>query len=526
MVSTFHGLEVGKRGLFAQQTALSTTGHNITNANTVGYSRQQVNLVASRPIEMPGISRSTIPGQLGTGVTFDSIKRVRESFLDSQFRNEAQSFGAWKAQSDTLEKIELLFNEPSDQGLRTVIDKFWNAWQDLSREPDNRSAREAVKEQALAMIDAFKYTDKKLEELSNDLTTSIEVLVGEANTYITQIASLNQEIRRIEGLGNNANDLRDQRDVIADKLSQIAHINVSEDGNGMYTVTLANGTELVNGLQPTLIGEGGAGLDQITGGAIQGLTLSRDQHVAEYRAHLEAMLQGLIYGNVDVPIPEGSRLAVDVTYQDAQGNDVQLPAQTPVPQGGITVTVNGINGLHELGWTLQEDADGNAVGGIPFFIPADGTNVSIQNIQLNPDIEKNVNLIASSFRIESNADGNEKIVKGNNGLALAMGQLRDGIFNFSPTQGAAGEGTFDEYFRSVVGGLGVRSAEATRQLSNSKLVLDAIDNRRMSVSGVSLDEEMANLIKFQHAYNASARMITTVDQVLDVLINRMGVVGR
>jgi flagellar hook-associated protein 1 FlgK len=524
MRSTFHSLEVAKRGLYAQQTAISTAGHNISNANTKGYSRQNVNLQASNSIEIPSMNRTVTPGQLGTGVMFDSIKRVRESFLDDQFRNEAQGHGAWKVQKDTLEKVELIMNEPSDQGLRSVIDQFWNAWQDLSREPDNLTARAVVKERTLAMLDAFKYTDTKLTELSSDLTKSLDIKIGEANTYITQISQLNKEIKRIEGLGDHANDLRDQRDVLTDSLSKIVQIKVKEQTDGFYTITMPDGTALVDGLQANLLGEGVA-VSQVTGGEIAGLVKSRDKLVAEYSAHLDTMLEGLAFGKVKVNIPEGSILPSDVKYKDNSGNEVTLTAGDPVPTNGIEVEVDGINGLHKLGWTLREDGSGNAQGNIPFFVPDNAGSFSIQSIKLNPNIVKDVGMIAAGLRVED-VNGQLKVLKGNGGLALAMGQLRDGVFNFTPSSGAAGQGTFDEYFRSVIGGLGVQVQEATRQSSNQELIMKSIENRRQSVSGVSLDEEMANLIKFQHAYNASARMMTTVDQVLDTIINRMGVVGR
>jgi len=521
MRSTFHSLEVAKRGLYAQQTAISTAGHNISNANTTGYSRQVVNFTASNPMEMPSMTRTQTPGQLGTGVTFDSIRRVRESFLDDQYRKEAQASGAWNVQKDTLEKVETIMGEPSESGLRSVIDQFWNAWQDLSREPDNLTARAVVRERTQAMIDAFQYTDTKLQELNNDLTSNISVKVGEANNYIKQIAQLNQEIRRIEGLGDNANDLRDQRDLITDQLSKIVHIQSREQANGMYSVTLADGTSLVEGLQATLIGEG-VDVNQITGGEIAGMIKSRDVLVREYTSHLNTMFNGLINGQVQVNIPEGSVLPVDVTYRDNTGTEQTLTAGNPVPTFGIKVQVDGINGLHRLGWTMREDGTGQAVPGQNFFVSTDGS-WSVSSIRLNPDITRDVGLISTSLRV----DANGKNFSGNGNLALAMGQMRDGVFNFRPDlPAAAGRGTFDEYFRSVIGGLGVKVQEAQRQAGNQETILKSVDNRREAVSGVSLDEEMANLIKFQHAYNASARMMTTVDQVLDTIINRMGTVGR
>src|SRR5690606_35948493 len=138
---------------------------------------------------------------------------------------EAQSMGNWNVQKDTLEKIEILFNEQDGNGLSSVIDEFWNSWHVLSSKQDDPTARHVLKENTIAMLDTFKYIDTKLSELSADLTTNIQIKTTEANTYIDQIAQLNQEIRRIENLGDNANDLRDKRDLLTDKLADIVQIS-------------------------------------------------------------------------------------------------------------------------------------------------------------------------------------------------------------------------------------------------------------------------------------------------------------
>ena len=175
MRSTFHGLETAKRSLFTQQAALSTTGHNIANANTVGYSRQVVNITASRPIEASGLMSSNAPGQLGTGVEFTSITRMREKFLDDQYRNENKSYGNWTIQAGTMDKLEAIINEPSDTGIRKVLDNFWKSWSDLAKDPDNVTGRKIVKENAMALSNAFNFTNKQLQDLQNDLSSNIEV---------------------------------------------------------------------------------------------------------------------------------------------------------------------------------------------------------------------------------------------------------------------------------------------------------------------------------------------------------------
>lgn len=245
MVSTFHSIETAKRSLFTHTTALSTTGHNIANANTPGYSRQRVNMNASISIDALGMNRSMAPGQLGTGVEFNSITRIREAFLDTQYRGEANASGSWNIQSDSLSKLEGIFNEPSDTGIRTVMDQFWKSWSELSKDPENETTRKIVKETAAAMTDAFNYMSRQLDSLSQDLTTNVGVKANEIQNYLTSIADLNDSIKKLESLGDNANDLRDQRDLFTDKLSQIVNITVQETDQG-YSISMGV-QQLVNG---------------------------------------------------------------------------------------------------------------------------------------------------------------------------------------------------------------------------------------------------------------------------------------
>ncbi|WP_281890828.1 flagellar hook-associated protein FlgK [Paenibacillus sp. YYML68] len=559
MRSSFGGIELAKRALFAQQTALQTTGHNIANANTKGYTRQVVNLVASRPIEVPGLMRSDIPGQLGQGVEFDAIKRVREGFLDHQFYNENKELGSWTIRKDVLEKLEAITNEPSDTGIRQVIEKFWSAWQVFSREPENTTARAALKESALAMTDSFNHTASQLNDLHKDITENIKVKVREANTIITQVAKLNREIFRVEGLGNSANDLRDQRDLLVDQLSGIANVTIDNTSNGynirMGNVELVNGVNVVNTFAETpLPNPDGTVTPPATGitfddayksgslnsGEVFGMIESRDTYLASYTFQLNAMVKSLVEGNVEITLPKGSVLPPKLPAGTIMGGTTYtgeevLTDEQRVLTADTVITVKGLNGLHGLGYSL----DSPPQSGIPFFAIKTGAEggYSAANITVNPEITKSVSKIVASARILTdangkivrNAEGHEVLVKGNNDIALLAAGFRNARFNFDPT--ATGtpiltNGTFDEFFRAMVGQLGVQSQEAKRQAANQKVLVDQVEGRRQSVSGVSNDEEMANMIKYQHAYNAAARAMTTYDEMLDKVINGMGQVGR
>ncbi|WP_339311037.1 flagellar hook-associated protein FlgK [Paenibacillus sp. FSL k6-2145] len=512
MTSTFHSIETAKRSLFTQTTALSTTGHNVANANTEGYSRQKVNMQASIPMEPFAFLHSTTPGQLGTGVEFDSITRVREKFLDDQYRNENTNFGSWSIQRDTLEKLEAIVNEPSDTGFRTVMDNFYKSWSDLSKNPEDVTARRIVKETTLALTDAMNQISRQLDALSQDLDSNITVKSNEIQGYLGNIANLNSAIVKIESLGDNANDLRDQRDLMTDKLSKIMNVTVTDSPQG-YAIQM-NGQALVTGgavqvaVDPAFLNDAYTA-GTLTNGEVHGMIKSRDTLVSDYKKQMDDLANTLANGDIEITLPAGSVIPATNALGLAGG---ALATDTKV-------TVKGLNGLHQLGYTM----DGTTTPGLPFFTAAGGgTSITAGNISLNAEILADPNKIATSLRT-TDASGTETVIKGNNTLAILLANLKD-----TPMKSADGmrNAAIGAQFSAIVGQLGVQSQEAARQTSNSEFLVEQVETRRQSVSGVSLDEEMSNMIKFQHAYNASARFMTTYDELLDKLINSTGTVGR
>ncbi|MGO4538679.1 flagellar hook-associated protein FlgK [Paenibacillus sp. 2TAB19] len=511
MRSTFHSLETAKRGLFTQQAAINTVGHNISNANTEGYSRQKVNMVAARPIEAYGMNRSIAPGQLGTGVEFTSITRIRNAFLDEQYREQSQSLGSLSIQSDTLSKLEGYVNEPSDTGIRTVLENFWSSWSDLSKDPENVTGREILQENAKALVETFNELSRQLSDLDADLTENVDVKVTEANSLLQTISSLNTEIRRIESLGDDANDLRDQRDLMTDKLSKIVNINVADSELG-YQITMGN-TNLVQGGTMTSITsqdvETAVANGTLTGGEIHGMIVSRDTYVSEFRQQLDTLANTLANGEFQVTVPAGW----------------VKPGTTVATTAPEVVTVQGINGLHKLGYSLGSPAE----QGEDFFtFKLGATGITAASITLNPTIASDANKIATSLRTSTDGAGVTTVVKGNNGLALLMSELKDVKVSFDETAigGGITSAKIGDFYGAIVGALGVQSQEMNRIYTNTQTQLDQVESSRQSVSGVSLDEEMSDLIKYQYAYSASARFMTTFDQMLEKLINGTGVVGR
>lgn len=524
MRSTFHGLETSKRAILTQQTALQTVGHNIANAASKGYSRQRVTLTATQPIEAPGMQNSTAAGQLGTGVQYDSIERLRDSYLDLQFRRENGSLSMWNVRKQTLDSIISMINEPSESGLRSVMDKFWNALEVLNRDPGLLSARIDLVGAAVNLADTFNELDVGLRGMEDDIAGNIERKVTQANVLIEGISNLHTLIRRTEAMGNNANDYRDQRDRLVDELSALVDVQVTETPDGNYTIMAAGVAVVVNDAATLLTPDNAA---DAASGELAGY-MHAMREVDLIRDQLNAMVDTLVNGEITVRLPNGYMTSSEMTAL----NDVELadgtiiPAGTTIPAGSeitsmVELRVNGFNGLHQLGYTLPD-----AQTGIPFFTSSDGSDTfTLGNIRVNDAIQKDTNLVAASGKYEM-VGTERRAIRGNSDIAHALTALRDHVFTYPSDLTNLSSGTIDDYFRALVGDLGTRSNNANRQSGNLKDLTDAIEIRRSEVSGVSLDEELADMLRFQHAYNAAARNLTTVDEMLDRIINHMGLVGR
>ncbi|WP_323368619.1 flagellar hook-associated protein FlgK [Radiobacillus deserti] len=240
MTSTFHGLEVAKRALFAQQAALYTTSHNIANANTEGYTRQRVNFNQVSTLS-PSRSNSLFDAQIGSGVEAGSIERIRDKFLDLQYRRESSKLGYYESLSSSYLQMEEIMNEPSDTGLAKTMDQFWQSLQDLSVNPEDSGARSVVVERGIAVADTFKYLSNSLQSVKSNLEEEINVTTKEVNSILTQISAVNKQISEIEPHGYLPNDLYDERDRLIDKLSGIVNVSVSYQDSGGQPNPIATG---------------------------------------------------------------------------------------------------------------------------------------------------------------------------------------------------------------------------------------------------------------------------------------------
>jgi len=481
MTSTFHGLEVGKRGISAQQTALSVTGHNLSNVNTIGYTRQRAEMQATPSISINGV-------QLGTGVNVNSLVRLREAYLDAQYRGENKNLGYWEAKSDTLSKIEGILNEPSEDGLANALDEFWKGWQELAKNPDSAAARAVVSQNGVAVAETFKHISDSLEQMQTDLKNVITTKTSEINSLASQIGNLNEQISRLVANNYQPNDLYDQRDVLIDQLSKLVNVTVTPNanGNGMVDVSAGSGV-LVSGKTASTLA---IDFDQTTG-----LVNPDEIKINGSKVTLES---GELLGRIESYGIQGG------------GTKSTIPSMMDKINDLAKTFAEKVNEVHKSGLNL-ENINGGSPASVDFFV---GT--SAKDLMVNPDILKNLNLISAA---SEESPGHSSTGNGKNAQAMADIKF-DSSLTFNGATSSVGD-----YYRNIIGQLGIDSQEAQRMEKNSEGIVNQIGITRQSVSGVDLDEEMTNMIKFQQAYNAAARMVTTMDQCLDKIINGMGRVG-
>ena len=531
MIPTWHGLETAKRGINTQQTALYTISHNIANANTDGYTRQRVNFSTTTPYPGTGMNRPGIPGQIGTGVEAGTIERVRESFLDLQYRLENNKFGYYSTLSSALSKMEDIMNEPSNSGLSNVMDKFWSALQDLANHTENTGAREVVATTGKMVADTFNYYYNSLNRIKNDLGTEINVTVKEINTLISQINELNEQIARVEPHGQLPNDLYDKRDLLVDQLSGLVNIKVTNVVPKNYGRALPTATGLY---QIELVQADGSSYSPIARlinvDYSSGRSSANEMKVVDefnYSDPLRGNVSYVMVGNQKLEHADFSgKLAGLIESYGYLDQDGSVKGHYPEIMENLNKLTEAFakefNHVHRSGFDL------NGQAGEDFFI-FDANNPA-------GSITVNSYILEDSARIAAGKNPGES---GDNENAKRLAAIKSKDFNqyeYIKQLDANGNpketlpkglsGSFDSYYAGIIGNMGVKSQSFRKDMENTQVLVDSVQYNRQSVSGVSLDEEMTNMISFQHAYNASARMITVIDEMLDKIINGMGVVGR
>ena len=447
-ISTFVGIQTSLRGLLAQQRALDVTSHNIANANTAGYSRQEATLSATTPLAVPANGLAA-GGALGTGVDVQTYRRVRDQFLDLQYRGQSMSLGEQSARSDALQQVELSFSEPGDNGIATALNQFWSAWADVANGPESGAARQALVDKARTLAQQINDLQANLAGARTRAGAEYGQLTapgGEVNRMATDLASTLNAIRDAEMTGAQPNDLYDRRDLLLDQLSSMGQVSVSQSPAGSVDVSLG-GVRIVEADDTT-------GVASVPAGAFPPA----------------------------FPASPGGRLGALLDLQSSTGPIASYQADLDAAAQSLTDSVNGIYGAT----------------GVNFFTYGPGAS-GLPELQLNEPA-----ISAASVRGGTGGPAD-------NTLALAIERLRGG--------------DADQRYAQLVTRMGNEVAQAQRSEATAQALTDNLKDRRESISGVSLDEEMTNIIRFQRAYQASARAMSTTDEMLDTLINRAGKVG-
>jgi flagellar hook-associated protein 1 FlgK len=453
-------LNIAGRALITQQQAINVTSHNIANVNTPGYSRQRLNMTTNTPL-------NSSSGLMGNGVSATEIQRLYDRFIGNQINSESQGLGRWDAQKQAVERLELMFNESGGSGLSQAMSEFWNAWQALTNNPSGLTERQvlAIKGQVLAIT--FNKLDSDLTQVQQDLDFAIQGTVTDINRLSEQIVDLNQKIISAEAGTQSANDYRDQRDLMLKELSELIDINAFEDANGGVSVLVANGRPLVAGtaLWQLATETNVFGLQDVVWVDDAGNTVNISDEI----------LGGKLKGWLE---------ARDIVITDYK-NRLDTLAQTLMTQ---------VNNLHQNGFDL------NGLAGEVFF---DGTGAAA-DIEVNANIAGDLDLIAAA--------ADPLTFPGDNRNAIEIANLQHQLVMSGNTA------TFNDYYSSLVRDVGNEVLKSDTYYTHQSEMLAQLDNYRESISGVSLDEEMINLIKFQNAYTAAAKLVSTADELLQTVI--------
>ncbi len=549
----FSVLNTAKLGLQTNQLAIEVVGHNIANVQTEGFSRQEVILEANRPRQV-GLAF------LGTGVRATNITRDFDQFLFNQILGESSTLGNFDIRNTFFQRLETILNESGGVGLNNALSEFFTAFDDLASNPTNLAARTAVLSTAGTLATVFNRLGTALFQQRLNLDNAVTAEVTEINGMLNEIAKLNRSILKIENGNVAANDLRDQRDLLIKQLSEKVDVQLIDTNDSNTTLTLSGGTPLVlgttvfqlstganpdnRGFKDILVDDGMGGTinvtNQILDGELRGFLDMRDVETQGLIDQLDRLAAGLMEQVNGVHLQ-------GIGLDGSSGNlffDTLTPTVTISSQNLGTGTVTAINAspstvtvdkfqiqftgpgnfdLFNL-TTNQTVATGLAVGGTinianGLAITTGGAPVAGDTVDISISEDAAVNMALSSTVLNDL----DKIAAGLSGPgdgqnALNISNLQNSlVFSAGAFTPGAGSSTFDDFFNSIISGLGAGSRSSQTILKQQEGIMLQLNTQRESISGVSLDEEMINLIKFQQAYAASARMVTVIEEMFDVL---------
>lgn len=568
---SFFGLNIASQGMFTARTGLDVTGHNIANIKTPGYSRQQINQKASRPI-----SYGTNIGMFGTGSEVVNIKRVRDVYFDHKFWAASSILGEYESKAMHMDQIQKLFNEPSesDAGFIGTFNNFFDSLQTLSTNPSDDSYKAKTVGMASSFTEYIRRVATDMTEYQKSLNSEVKQVVNEINDRTILITRLNEQIRTIELSGQQANDLRDERDKLIDELSAMVpvQVNEKEDPQGYpYMEIKLNGETLVSHKNMRLLKieerdykmnpEDADGLYDVYWDNGNKLDINHKNMTGELNALIE-MRDGNNSANFSGTID--SATATQIVIKD--GNRFDIPKAGQIRVGTQTYNYKDVQYDSSTGeLTLIID------GTIPDPTKVQGTATIGEPINSKgiPYYLQKLNNYARKFASEINKIHKQgQFEDGTHGGAFFVAQLGDASLldendpfsytqitakNFSvsedivndaslfATRYAASTGESDNnlvldlikiknskefgnsdpanYMEMLIADVGIDAKKASTFYQNQTTITHTVSNQRLSISSVDINEETMNMVRYQQAYNVAAKMIQTFDEICDVTIN-------
>ncbi|AAX16698.1 flagellar hook-associated protein FlgK [Borrelia hermsii] len=627
MDSTFSGIEIGKKSLFAHKDAMNTIGHNLTNTSKPGYSRQRVIMKTEMPIYAPQLNRANKAGQLGQGMMVQSIERIRDDLLDIRIAEESHRLGYWNSKDKFISLLENIYNEPEDQSIRKRLNDFWDSWQDLSRQPQGLAERNITLERGQAFAEIVRSRFHSLNRIYTMANDEVKITIEEINNYLRNISDLNRQIAKAIAMKDQPNDLMDERDLIVDKLSNLISISIENkrdpneflihtEGKHLiqgaianeFILEAANGPTrtkwniLWNNREPANINTGKLGalinvrdneikneINEIDNMAINITELVNEVHISghgldqksgriffdqEYKLTDES---GRYDSNGDGKFDSVHIFKINSTneifpeeklgfsgilrFQAINKNDfIEIPYLTTDTVQDIINKINNSNsqvtarinaeGKLEIKAIKEEERDSaifriryiedsglflttytgilNASGaeGAYNYQDVNTTNQLINTasysisplknpaawLKVSKEISEDPSKIASGIRTPTN-----NMPIGNNETALR-------IASFVNSQIMIGKNvTLNDYFANTTSNIAIKGQIAEITKNSQEQILRSLTDLRLSISGVNKDEELANMIEFQQSFIAASKFITVSAELIDTIINKMGV---
>ncbi len=459
-------MDMGKRSMMNSQTALQTVAHNIANRTTEGYTRQRVDQVTNVPIQEGRL-------QIGQGARAAQISRINNSFVDSQVQKESSQMSYLNSQTEHIGQVEQVFNEQQNKGLNQYISDFFNSFRELSNNPESVTTRTMVKESTIAMIKDFKRINTELGKVQAGVDDKIRSQAEEINGMAQEVATLNDKIVQVELQGIPANDQRDRRDLLVKKLNEKIDIKVAEGDKGAITISTAGDAILVSGFDAMK-------LRTYRDGNTGRMNLFYQQSEDHPPVEITNRIRG---GDLGGAIQVRDQL---VPQMKRKMDELALHIQEEVNKAHL-------NGFDRLGREASF-----------FFEPLSTAEDASSHLNLSQMINDDVNRIASAAQPGSPGDNTVANV-------ISMVQYKELMDN--------GTSTMDDFYKSQVGQIGVIASRAIKSKEAQEGILQQANNLRESISGVSLDEEATKMIEYQKAFDASARLIKTADEMFDTVLN-------